>query len=67
MLSPSGQWPSAAMYKVSGQVKLHKKKSETAKANMKAFLSSDQGNLLWGIVNCSVMGQPVLQVRKFAA
>ena len=63
VLSPSGQWPSAAMYRVSGQVKLHKKKSETAKANMKAFLGSVQGNLLRGIVNCSVVAQPVLQVR----
>ena len=45
VLSPSGQWPSAAMYRVSGQVKLHKKKSETDKANMKAFLGSVQGSL----------------------
>ena len=63
VLSPNGQWPSAAMYRVSGQVKLHKKKSETAKANMKAFLGSVQGNLSRGIVNCSVVAQSELQVR----
>ena len=40
VLLPSGQCPSAAMYKVNGHVKLQRKKSETDNAKMKAFLGS---------------------------
>ena len=38
------------MYRVSGHVKLHRKKSETAKAKIKAFLGSVRNFLVEKIV-----------------
>jgi hypothetical protein len=39
-LDPRGQCPSRVDHRVSGEVKLHRKKSETARATMNEFLGS---------------------------
>jgi hypothetical protein len=38
VLRPRGQWPSRVYHRVSGDVKLQRKKSDTVRAKMNAFL-----------------------------
>ena len=48
---PNGQCPSKVAQSVSGEVKLHRKKSEKAKARMKVFLGSARSFLFVSIVH----------------
>ena len=51
---PNGQWPSRVAQSVSGEVKLHRKKSEKAKAKIKVFLGSARSFLLVSIVHSKI-------------